>query len=534
MQLFALTLILGLPLTLSPERAVLAALADADTQAVEDQPFLRYLFHPGTEDELALFTPGVRLHVNLISREVSFAYPKVIVPGLWRVDIRDYAWDARVFEKLSDIDPYFHRKDVQIVDLEIDVVVDVEVEIEVVVDQEYGHYDHYGRWKTTEVRQEKQKKKVLQQKIQKQKVQEHRNRNLLYVPQGAAQLAGLALLLQTQVPIVRADWFFVQGARQLSLRNQQTGAGYFDFLGLKSRDDYFKLIGLDERQAQLTEIRAVIRVSGVADQNRQIVQDGATTGLHWKTLETDDQSGRGIAINNLRNGEFLHVAEEHYGHLPNGLPATLASDDKGVLQATVPDKIAGDRSQLNTSNDLRVHVNLSCMRCHRGAVLMPFEDDVRKAYTGRLQVLTNDKGVSLELQRNYGTNINRILSQDAGSYQDAITVAARLKTADAADAYARVFNRYAYDLVTLDKAAQELGVAPGAFKKALKDAATRLGVGDFRLDTFILDTPTPIPRLDWEDTYQDAQDILYGVLKERVDVQIGGKQKRFLKQETRK
>ncbi len=501
--LSVLLMILPSPvLALTPERAVREALADADAQAAEDQPFYRYLFHPGTVDEIVAFIPALRLHVNLLSREATLAYPVQVVPGLFRVDLRSYQWDARVFEKLADIDPYFHRKN----EVEVEVVVEV-VEI---VQQEYGHYDVYGRWQTTEYRPEKVVRKI--------KKKEKRVKTILYVPQGAGQLASLALLLQSNAPIVRADWFFVQSATQLSLNNQQTGVGYYDFLGLKSRDDYFKLIGLDERVAARTEIRAVINKSGVATHNRQVVQRGATTGPEWSTLETDNQSGRGIAINNLRKNEFLHIAEERYGHLPNGLWVVIACTDQGVLQAVVPPQIAGDRSENNKSNNPQVQVGISCVRCHRGSVLMPFEDDVRKLYTGRLGVGFNDRNVQLELDRNYKTNITRVLNRDTGDYQDVLQAVSRLKPKDAADAYSDAFNKYAYEDLTLDQMAKEFGVPGVALRKALKDGVTRLGFSDFRFDPYLADTPGTVGRLTIEDGFQDLQDVLYGILDVRPKV----------------
>lgn len=499
----SLLLLLVLPVTVSaltPEQAVTAALTDCDQQAKEDQPFLRYLFLPGDDVDLLNFIPAQRLHVNLISREGKLNYPRKVVPGLWRVDIRDYGWQVQTFEKLADIDPYFHRKQ--------EVVVEVVVEVEVLVDQEYGYYDALGKWVTTHFKKEPRKKKQVKK--------EKRVKNLLYTPLGAGQLAALSLLTQSQQPIVRADWFLVQGARQLSLRNKLTGVGYYDWLQLKSRDDYFRLIGLDAKAAAINEVRAVVSESGVAENNRQILYDGAATGGHWTTLDTNDQAGRGIAIANLRRGEFVHQAEEHYAHLPNGLPVTIASDANGGLQASVPDNIASNKASLNVSNDTRVHPNISCIQCHRGAVIQPFEDEVRRTYTGRLNLLSNDKFLALELERAYTPNLQRIAVRDVEVYQDAFVTAAGngLNTTEAVDTYSKAFTKYAYDGLTLQQAAKELGVPEGALRKALQDAALRLGRSDFRLDPFLLNPPRKVPRLTWEDAFQDAQDILYGILKE--------------------
>lgn len=508
---------------LSPEKAVLAALADADQQAAEDQPFLLYLFQP--DDTYADFLPAQRLHVNLISTQANLAYPKLVCLGLWRVDIRDYGWSKAVVLKLADIDPYFHRR--QIADINVDVLVEVvvnktikvEVDVEEEYDQEYGSYDKYGNYTKAYTKKEKRKVKKLVDKVVQVKEQVKRpaqrqvRNQQLYAPQAAGQLAALALLLQSSVPIVRADWFLVQGARQISLTNRETGAGYYNWLGVKDRGDYFELIGLDARAAAKNEIRAVIGDSGVTAQNRQVVRDGATNGGHWSTLEVFDQSGAGIAIQTLRKGEFAEVAEEHYAPLPNGLPVTFLSDAQGVRQDAVPDKIAGNKSALNVGNDTRVHVNIACMQCHAGQVLQPLTDDVRVTYTGRLGVLTNDKNVSLELNRSYATGLNRLLARDRGDYQDVFKVVTGLDAQKAAEAYSQAFTKYAYGRVGLQGAAIEFGVKPPQLVKALKDSAFRLGRGDFRTDPWLLDPPGTIARLTYEDAYQDIQDALYGILQ---------------------
>lgn len=488
---------------LSPSQAITLALADLDRQAVEDAPFLRYLYLPGDEADAATFEPALRLHVNLISREARLAYPKRVAVGLWRVDKRNYGFGwIKAFENLANIDPYFHRR--------VTKVIVEEVEAEKVVRQPFGYYDGHGQFITTyyqdvvKIVKERRERKVV--------------RNDLYAPLVAGQLASLALLTRSNAPIVRADWFQTQSCRQTDIHNRDnTGTGYFDFLGLKSRDDFFRLIGFVQRAVNHVgnEYRAVVDPSGVSGQNRQIEFDGAETGPHVKTLEVFDEAGRGVAIANLRKGEFAFVAEEHYGHLPNGLFVVYLSNDKGVQQSTVPDKIAGNRSELNKSNDLRVHPVLSCVQCHTN-VLQPFEDNVRVVYTGRLGVLTNDKNVDLELGRAFGQNILRAFNRDRQEHHDALFAATGGKTAPESSAfYSAAFTRYAVNRLDLATAARELGATEAGFRKALENAALRLGRSDFRLDPFLMDTPVrTISRLDFEDVFQDAQDLLFGVLKE--------------------
>lgn len=486
-----LVLLLGsLAYALPPHQAVTVALKDLDAQAIEDAPFLRYLYHPDPSQEFAL---AQRFHVNLISRQASFAFPKGIAEGLYRVDLRDYGWDRRTWEKLADIDPYFHRL----------VEEEIVVEVEVIVEVPYGVKDAYGKWVQTEVRKEKQIRKEKRKQVKRD----------LFVPLSAGQLASLALLAQSQAPLVRADWFLVQGARQIDLNNRTTGTGYYDWLGLRSRDDYFRLVGFDAARVARTqkEVFAVLSESGITSHNRLIQR----LDTLWTTFDSFSEQGRSIAIQNLRKGEFLHDAEEHYAPLPNGLPAMYLSDKNGVQQDSAPDKIGGNRAALNVGNDLRIHANISCIQCHGGQVLQPIDDDVRAIYTGRLSVLSNDKGLALELQRQYGQSLNRFLQRDREDYQDLFQRVTGKPANETVRLYSEAYTRYAYGRLDIATAARELGVSSADFAKAITDGAIRLGRSDFRLDPFLATGPKrTISRLTWEDAFQDAQDLLYGVLKE--------------------
>ncbi len=496
---------------LPPTMAVTLANADGDQQNSVDQVFYRYLYKPypkGGEAAVEAFEAALKLHVNLISRESAFAYPKLIAPGLCRVDLRNYQWNPKVWEKLADIDPYFHR-------VVTEDVIEEFVE-EKKVKQAYGYTDAYGHTHITEYRDEvKKEKRVRRRQISKRK---------LFVPNGAAQLAGLALLTGSDAPIVRADWFLVQSARQTSLDNlEDTGVGYYDFLGVRDRDDYFRLIGFNEGVLARfqSEVRSVVGESGVAQGNRQIVVEGGVGGHHYTTLEVKTQKGRGVAIANLRKNEFLHAAEEHYAPLPNGLPATFLSDDKGVRQSSVPDFVAGNKSELNVSHDTRVHVNMACMQCHEGNVLMPIEDDVRPVYTGRLKTNTNSDKVFLELKRQYGTYLERMVNKDRADYQDKFKEVTGLAAKQAAAVYSKAFTDYAVGRIDLAGAAIEYGVRPDMLFKAFSDAAVRQGKGDFRFDPFLAPAKRTIPRLNFEDGFQDGQDYLFGVLIQQQIEEVG-------------
>ncbi len=494
-------LVAGFPLrALTPNQAVRSALADADTLAKEDIPFIRYLYKPmpATEAAYHKFVVALNLGANLVSNQAEFAYPHEVAPGVFRVDLRDYGWSPKQgvnWENLAGIDPYFHKNVTRDV---------VEVETEYYYEYWPGGYWSDGCYyypNSFQVQRQRQKK-----------VRRTKTERFLYVPQGAGQLDALASLLDSNAPIVRADWFLAQTARSLSLNDKLTGAGYFDFLGLKTLDDYLKLIGQGKTRGNV--IRAVVSKSGVTRANRAVLREGAEFGGHWTTFEVTDQSGKGIAIQELREGELNFVASEHYGFLPNRLPATFLNNNKGVRQDFVPPDIAGDKSPLNISNDPEVHVNLACFRCHAGNVLQPIVCSVRAVYTGRLETITNDKSIALELKRQYGADLDRALQRDRESYQEAITAVTGKSPQEAAEIYAGAFNDYGYVDRTFQDIANEIGVTGPQLQKALRDRAIRLGTADFRTDPWIAPHPGTVPVLTVEDAFQDIQDAVYGIIVE--------------------
>src|SRR6185437_3694782 len=79
-------------------------------------------------------------------------------------------------------------------------------------------------------------------------------------------------LTQSQVPVVTGDWFFVQTCIEADRGGIGRGFGYYDFLGMKNRADYFKIIGLDEKdwRGVISEVAAIVlgHNSGVASNDR--------------------------------------------------------------------------------------------------------------------------------------------------------------------------------------------------------------------------------------------------------------------------
>ncbi len=482
----------------SPGDAVALAARDVVKLRPDDRPFARYLW-------VVEPSPAARrvwkLHQNLLSRYAEMTDVVPVAPWLWRIDLRDPAWDPATWENAGASDPFFHTR--------------VKLTRDTVLRSVWpGGKDATGRF-------------FKRQKYDKpRKAGERVVVGAPWLP--PAELNLLRFAVFSESPVLMAEWLFAQSARQRNLLNKDDhGVGYYDFLKVKDRDDFFGLIKLNVKDSAAfgRDMQAALEKSGVSPQNRQMLRQLAVGGAAWVTLDTDRQQGRGVALRNLEPGRFRHNAEEWYGVLPNGLPVTFLSNDKGVRQNFAPADSHGfaDRSSLNESNDTRIHVNLACWRCHAGQVLKDFRDDVRRQFKagGWLLLGSTDRERDLLFRRLYFSDVYKALARDRKDFQDAITLATRLNPADprdagltaqkAAAAYARAFHRYADDDVTPARAARELGVTAPVFLAALRHYARPLGLptlADVPLSRYLADEPMPLSRLTWEDSYPLAQSIL--------------------------
>ncbi len=439
-------------------------------------------------------------HVHLLSDQGSYGKFAMVSPDVIRIDLRDYGWDRNnklvVWEQAQKIDYVFTAK------------------IEYLEDAVARVYWPGGT--------DPKDKKFYAKGSYRTRFKKD-SKAFTYAPNiAAADAEGLRKILYTEVPILNAEWFFVQTARQLSISNEVTGFGYYDFLGIKDRQDFFDLVGLDEKKAVklLAEHRAVVVDSGVSQQNRQTVTLGGTTGPVHGTLDTFVQRGRGIARLNLRRGEFKHNAEEWYGHNPLGLPITIANDDKGVLASTVPDKIGPAKSPLVVGKDTRIHPNL-CMVCHglaKNDHLMTIDDWTRKAFTqGEAALLDKNKKVQLELQSQYLRDLKSEIEDDRRKYARAVALVTRSKkfpagmtTAQITKLYMELWNREVESPFTVADVARKLGTTEVKFTTNLK----RYQITKGRTENIFLDLLKPkgtLPRLDFEESYQFMSTIAAGL-----------------------
>jgi hypothetical protein len=472
-------LVWGAGLAASTPALVRTALADCRRQSPALQPFLRYLSLEALPPaERPLFLKALAFHVNSLSREAEVVSPRVVAEDLVVLNLQDYGWKTAVYDKLADRDPYDHVRLEKIVE-EKDV-------------QEVGYRQPGGGWVTTGTR-------PILKKVKKQFTAA-----APWLP--ATEIAELIQRTQSQAPLLRADWFLVQTAIQVN----RGGAGYYDFLGLKKRADVEKLVALDRQAAQRVrrEVAAIIAESGVALNNRQVYRFQSVTGGYWETRDVNNNAEQRNALRVL-NGDFVHDAEEIYGVLPNGLFVLAASNAQGVLQDTVPDSIAADR--LSTSNDLRIHPGLSCIRCHVEG-LRPLDDWARKFYQGDVKLQAVDYAKLQRLRQLYLGDLARWLRRDREDYAEALLKVNGLSPAENAQAYARVWQRYQDTPVAGAQLARELGLPEDRLQAALRQYAQTKGQLDVILLGYLKQPELPARREHIEEIFALAHEVVKGYL----------------------
>jgi hypothetical protein len=282
---------------------------------------------------------------------------------------------------------------------------------------------------------------------------------------------------------------------------------------LKARADAEKLAALDRKKAEelYRELAAIVPVSGVSPQNRQVFRFATLTGSWWETRDVFASADKQNAVANLLD-DYKHDAEEVVFALPNGLPGYYLSDAKGAQVDTAPDTIAADHDA--TNNDRRVHVGYSCAGCHQDAGLKPVRDYARKLYaadTGAaLATVALDPAKARRLESVYLGPLEKAYRRDVGDFAEAVTDVSGLKPVDLSKAVRRQWSDYIDAPVSLERAAAECGVTPDQLRAALRTHARAKGVIDPVLVGYLIDDPPPVRREHFEERFPVLMLILGG------------------------
>jgi hypothetical protein len=467
--------------TLAPAEAVQLAAADLTAVRGPARAGVRYFSFYNTPE--AMRPDCIRVlsgHCNGLSRE-SDIVKLAIVPNtknaLIRFQLSDYGWTTDLWEKLAASEPYFH----------------VSLEAEELVDQPYGIVGNDGKWRQTEVRKERQKVKKAS----------------AIAPwiasgrKGAAAVKFLTESTQSSCPLVRADWFVWQTCCQAD-----RSPGYYDFLGVKKQKDFEELIGFDAKLAAKSgrrELLDAVAESGVAQQPRRIRRDGTIGSMgYWRTFDNKEAVNKANPLRILDNETFQFDAGEMFGPLPNNLWAYALFAADGTRQDSAPDFIGHDST--TNSNDGRIHVGLSCVRCHvPNGGLNPIDGWARNLLQPPLALQSPDPEKIKELRQQYLRDLQGPMDDDRRTYGRALFEATGLKPKDYSTAFAKCFAEYDGG-VDLARAANDLGVTAERFKAALEAESQATGSVDTVLSTFLrpAEQQKTVKIRQWQEAYATA------------------------------
>lgn len=456
-------------------------------------------------------------HLNHLSRNSLIGRVR-IVPGtnqsLARFDLRDFLIDPEVYGKLAFVDPYFHIKVKDVKTGEVTTAL--------------------APWLATD---EKTK----------------------------AKLAILNNEIQTQLgtAVFRGDWFFNQTAIQAD-----RVPGYYDFLGIKDRATFRKLIGFDEKLAKdfgQTQSEATESLK-VTPQPRAIERSNTLGGAYWYSIDFKKAVGNQNPLRIFGEKiEDVGDAHEEYGTLPNGFWATGIFNGQGVRQDSAPDFIASDDSHIfSNSRDKRVHVNMSCTRCHTNGGLKDIDpyvrnllkdgwtanffakfnvidlDQARKkafdAFTKAdpnqakeakiyLDKLTAEYHVALakaekeseDFAKAYTKKLEPFLERDRARFEEAVKEATDLDGSGGWDSkiysrkYGWFWENYEDWRYTSQSAAVDLGTTAEFFEQAIERQLKTTGYIDPGLANFLPGRNRSIPVRQWEEIFPEAMKLLFGI-----------------------
>lgn len=471
------------PPPLSPADAVAQAHADAARLPAELRVHVRYLslynLRPAERPRAIQVLAG---HVNGLSRESDLTPPAIVAStqgALLRVNLLDYRWAQATWEKLAD--PYFT----------------VTIETVAIVPWPGGIWPDDGKHYRAGSFKVKEPKKTRALAPW-----------LTETPAGQQRLGELLAWTGSKIPVVRADWFFNQTAAAVD-----RSPNYYDFLAIRDEAGFQKAIGADLKLAEDfgAELREAVAISGVTLNPRAIARHPTLAGGYWRTFDFAASKDQKNPLRVLgKDIEKAYDASEQFGTLPNGLWATGLFNRQGKLQATAPDNIASDGA--SRSNDRRVHVNASCLRCHAQGGLQDVDGWARNLLTPPFDLLSADYQRIRELRRQYLRKLEPALAKDRLIFETAVReVTGGMTAKEYAAAYGAFWERYEDARIDLERAAAELGISPAMLRTAL-DRKLKTGQGDTVLSALIL-TEARLNRLPiriWEEAFAEAQLLVKG------------------------
>jgi hypothetical protein len=460
----------------TPDSSVKFALADLATIDPEFQPYIRYLslynvpkIHRQAVGETVSFV------INSLSRRKQIYIP-VFTGGsdqtVIRLNLKDYDIDPAQFDKLGKEgsgvrpfpDPYFHyllqKGDVRKTKKQ-KVQKEVEKEVEKTVNKKKlvfsGYYDQFRQPIYREEIVKEVVKEVVKQTIEvEEDVADGFEKKVVFAQApwlDPVAIAQLTAATNSEVPILRADWFVV---------NATLPPAYYNFLELGNKEaDFQKLVFADVKLAEKarSQFKAVAVTSVVARNNRTLTRSPTfTDGYYWESHDSLKSIDDRNYLLNFLNEKF--DAKEIIGTLPNGLQAYFVTDGAGNRVDFADPNVATDY----TSVDRIVRTGRSCMICHSEGI-KPIEDNVR-LLNRKLQnlesikLLITDEKQAYQVFDLFGSDLDKKIVKDQQLFADAVGLTNGLEANANGKQLGLIWDAYQEILLTKEIVAREAAVTP--------------------------------------------------------------------------
>lgn len=479
----------------TPADMIVFAARDLPHVSADAAPYTRWLALWNVRD------PAKRLekiavlqgHTAGLNREPDWMPLQVVANTdntLLRFDIRDYGWTRELYESLKDVDPFYHVK-LQAQE-PTDPSPDGWKDGKSYTDNTDTYTKRGGFWFDT---------KGARYRLIASGERDDQGRDLTRfqpvsdAPKGkkivalspilsetAEQKTALTALVnatQSSVPVLGGMWFL----QQTAIEEDRAPAGYYDFLGIKNRADFDRLIGFNAKvnaEARRVALLEAVARSGVVQQPRRIQIDNTVGDFpRFVTLDNKKALDQANPLRVTDQKNFTHVAEEAMGPKPDGWMAwglfTADQKDKardGTLQNSAPDFLGFDTT--TRSNDGRIHINLACWRCHTSEQkggLAGFQE-IRQWYRGQppgfqpLALQSPDYEQAREFRQQYARPITPVLERARLVTTERIKAVTGFTPAQWGDKYGLAFYEAIEKPVSIDGVEADLGVERQAILKA--------------------------------------------------------------------
>lgn len=334
-------------------------------------------------------------------------------------------------------------------------------------------------------------------------------------PETDTALCYLQKMTGQRFPIERADNFVWQTAVQ-----KNRVVGYYGIQQLKSRDDFFQLVGFNKGESldYSDEFLSNIAISGVARSCARRL--GRFRRMVWTTFDNEVAVGERNPLRVLDNKSFKHQAEEHIGFGANGFQKAYLSDDQGKQQDVAPQFVGFDKTAPDM--DANIHPYVSCVRCHAAlgdgglAFYKHWQQNlnrVRRDWDPPLvPLLVKDEKQFLQLRNQYLQGLDFWFKRDGSLYAYALRQANGLAVNEFAAVLGEAWADYVAP-VTMERAARELGLTKVEFRQRLLRYDRTVGNLDPVLSEFLLpeDQQHPIGVEQWQEVFPLAQLAIAGL-----------------------